>query len=161
MSFDGYLLAKNYAFKLLSFRPRSVEEIKTKLNGYLHKKGFKSILSEKIIGELKEQNYLNDLEFTKWWIGQRSNSAIRGVRVIKMELKSKGISPDIIESVLNSKSKENETQKAAKTLEKLLRKLPKSLSSIELRVKLNNHLLRRGFDFETTKKAIDEILKKG
>lgn len=145
----------NRALRFLSYRPRSEKEITDFLN---RKKVQLSIIS-KILQKLKQINLVNDEEFAKWWIEQRTGSKPRGWRLIKMELRRKGISEEIIE-VQSSKSKvQSEGELARIALNKKLKSL-KQLSPEQFRQKVGAFLLRRGFDFETAKGVIDEIFEK-
>src|SRR3989344_6604171 len=83
----------NKALKFLSYRPRSEKEIRDKLK----KKKASEETINKIILRLKENNFINDEEFVRWWIEQRTNFKPRSLRLIKMELKQKGVSNDLIE----------------------------------------------------------------
>ncbi|NQU73859.1 MAG: regulatory protein RecX, partial [Candidatus Omnitrophica bacterium] len=56
--------AKNCAYRLLSYRSRSIKEI----NDRLKKKGFSPAIIKKTVTHLKQINYLNDEEFAKSWV---------------------------------------------------------------------------------------------
>lgn len=160
MADEDYLKVKNYALKLLSFRPRSVSEVKNKLSSYLKKKNLPENLEDKVILDLQKLNFLNDLDFAVWWIDQRKKNSIRGNKIVKLELRAKGLSSDLINEVLNCESTDEELNKALKIIEKHIVRSPKNLSAFNLKIKLNNLLLRRGFEYEIIKNAIDLCLKK-
>src|SRR4051812_38099109 len=89
------------ALYYLSFRPRSEKEVKDYLLGKNkpQKKDFVSPTQETIdivIKKLKEMKFLNDTEFAKSWVRSRTEYKPKSVGVIKMELKQKGIAPDMI-----------------------------------------------------------------
>ena len=144
----------NKALRFLSYRPRSEKEIKD----YFFRKKVPQEIISKVIIKLKEQKFINDEEFTKWWIEQRTTVAPRSMRVIKMELKRKGIDDQIISNFKFLIS--NDLELAKKLIEK---KLPryKSLSKQELYQKLSRFLSSKGFDWDTIKQSIDEVIKKG
>ncbi|OGG02741.1 hypothetical protein A2W14_02330 [Candidatus Gottesmanbacteria bacterium RBG_16_37_8] len=155
---EEFLKAKNYALRLIAIRPRSEKEIKQKLSYYLHKKYLPENLAGQIIAHLKEFNFINDLEFTKWWFDQRRSASIRGNKIIEYELKLKGISPDIIKELLATFSEEEELEKAKKVIAKFLRIKSAKVSNQILKMKLENLLFRRGFTSSIIKKAIDDCL---
>lgn len=139
--------------RFLSYRHRSEKEIKD----FLACKQVAPVVIAKILKKLKEQNFINDREFAKWWIEQRTGSKPRGWRAIKMELKQKGISDELITNYKLLIT--NEEELARKAIEKktaIYKKLPRQ----EAYQKLSQFLLRRGFDWETIKIVIDEALKK-
>jgi len=71
------------ATRFLSSRPRSEKEIKD----YLFKKRPKDEeLREKVLVELRTLNLINDKDFVKWWLDQRSTFRPRGERLLIMEL---------------------------------------------------------------------------
>jgi len=147
----------NRALRFLSFRPRSEKEI----IDYLKKKKVDSNTSQKVILKLKENNFLNDVEFTKWWVEQRTLIKPRAWRIIKIELKQKGISSEIIEELnINSESEEeNDLTMAIKLTQKRLPRY-KNLSRQDLYQKLGKYLAYKGFDWETVKRSIDEVFSK-
>ena len=83
------------AFRFLSFRPRSEKEVKR----LLKKKKCDELTSQRIIENLKEHKFLNDEEFARWWIEQRTFIKPKAWRVIKFELKQKGIAEEIIAEI--------------------------------------------------------------
>ena len=141
----------NNSLRFLSFRPRSEKEIRDNLK----KKKALPLVIEKIINKLKDKNFLNDEEFTKWWVEQRTKFQPKSLRVIKIELKQKGISQDLIGSII-----QNDLERAKELVRK---KLPRyqNLDKNKLYQKLGGFLARRGFDYETIKESIDGLLKKG
>ncbi|MBI2431113.1 MAG: RecX family transcriptional regulator [Candidatus Levybacteria bacterium] len=139
----------NKALRFLSYRPRSEKEVRENLK----KKKTESVIIEKIILKLKEQNFINDEEFVKWWIEQRTTVRPKGLRVIKLELKQKGIDTDL-------RLKINDFEQAKKLIEKKATRY-KGLTKQELYRKLGGFLSRRGFDYDTIKKSIDEVTNKG
>lgn len=139
----------------LSFRPRSEKEVRDNLT----KKKAPLEIVDQIITRLKEQRFLDDEEFTRWWIEQRSKFRPRGIRVIKLELKQKGIAREVIDSVIqNSEFRiQNDLDSAKKIVTKKLAKY-KDLQKYEIYQKLGGILARKGFDWETIKESIDAIM---
>ena len=149
--------------RFLSFRPRSEKEIRDFLKKPRGRKKEKvdEPTIEKIINKLKEQDFINDEEFTQWWIEQRTQSKKpKGVRLIKLELQQKGIDREMMDMILGNYDirilgMEGAKKLAVKQYQKYA-KLPKQ----EAYQKLSQFLLRRGFAWDTVKKTIDEIMKK-
>lgn len=156
MEEDNYQRLRDYSLRLLSFRPRSVEEISAKLKKYSVKRNFPDKLVEKIIKELKEQKFLDDREFVKWWIEQRHSYKPKGKRAIKIELLQKGVAKETIEQVFAGDEKNSEYELAMRVVNKKLLYL-KHLPPEKLKIKIRDLLLRRGFDWETIYKVIDEF----
>ncbi len=100
-----YLTAK--ALRLLSYRPRSIREIKQRLT----KTNADTNTINRVINNLIDQNLLNDQEFAQWWVDQRVKFRPRGNYALTQELAQKGLARDIIDSVLLSFDAELELAK--------------------------------------------------
>lgn len=72
------------------------------------------------------------------------------------ELKAKGIDDDTIKDTLSSFSFEEQTEKAVKHIEKLLKK-DKKLSSKEIKQRAQMQLQRKGFSFDVISAALEQI----
>jgi len=139
--------------RFLSYRPRSEKEIRD----YLKKKNASQKTSKAIIKKLKKLELIDDRSFALWWIQQRSSFRPRGRRALWFELKQKGIDQEIIKDSLFSDKKELVlAKKAAQKKAKFL----KNLESLAFRQKMTGFLARRGFDWETIKKVLEELKKK-
>lgn len=142
----------------LSYRPRSEKEIKT----YLQRKWRAETTKEqhrknieKIIVKLKQQKLVNDQEFANWWINQRQEFRPRGKRLLKLELRQKGIDIQLIEKAL---TKYDEFAAALRVTKKQMKSL-KKLESLKAKQKLKNLLFRRGFNWEVIQRVVDELTK--
>lgn len=141
--------------RFLSFRPRTEKEIIE----YLKKKSYPQEQKDQVIAYLKDRRFIDDEEFARWLVDQRTRVTPKGERFIRMELKQKGISEEIITSVFNTKTEDTIDQVAiAKALiEKKLSRYS-HLSRREFYQKMGALLARRGFDWETIKKSLDSVL---
>ncbi|MEK9178534.1 MAG: RecX family transcriptional regulator [Patescibacteria group bacterium] len=143
--FDRYY---NLALRFLSYRPRSEKEVYEYLKGKIQKSKGKSLNGEiiaKIMSRLAELDFVDDSTFVRWWIENRK----KGGRLIKLELLQKGISKETIEEALlkfDIAKKEND----------LIKKFIEKKKSLPYE-KLVAYLLRRGFDYETIKKALKQL----
>ena len=137
----------NKALRFLSYRPRSEKEIRDKLLG---KKASEEIIN-KVISRLKENNFLNDEEFVKWWIEQRANFKPRSLKLIKMELRQKGIDKDLIDQIIDDLSLTiDDLETAKKLINKRLSRY-KKLSREEKFQKIARYLSSKGFSYDIIK----------
>ncbi|MGB9706803.1 MAG: regulatory protein RecX [Microgenomates group bacterium] len=141
------LLDKVYRF--LALRPRSEKEIAD----YLKKRKIPDDLAQKIFKILKEQSLIADSAFAQWWIEQRTTFRPKGKIALKVELKQKGIAPEIIEKELE---KIDELKLAKKAIQKKL-EIYRRLSSQDFRQKISTFLSYRGFSWQTIKKILDNL----
>lgn len=139
-----------YAEKLLSFRPRSQFEIEQKLR-------FKKYPEKEIkdlIKKLKKEKLINDRLFADLWVSNRENLNPKGRRLLELELRQKGISKEIIESVLSEYSPDLQIDLALKRIESKI-KNKRELTDYKAKQKLLAYLARHGFDYGTSKKALE------
>ena len=146
---DNFAINLNRTLHFLSFRPRSEKEIKD----YLEKKKVSSVTASKIMDKLKEHKFLNDEEFARWFIEQRTKNNPRSLRIINFELKQKGIANEIIENSMPTIK--SDAEMAAELVEKRITRY-KNLPKEEIYQKLGRYLSSKGFSWEIIKKSIDE-----
>lgn len=160
MNDEVFLRVKDYALRLLSFRPRSSKEITHKLKLYVAKKNVPDSVVDEVLRYLSDLNLVNDREFASWWIEQRRLSKPKGKKAIYYELLGKGIDKPIITDLLDKNHNQNdEFILAAKIAEKKYH-LYKNLPAEKLNIKISDALSRRGFAFEIIKKVIDSLPQK-
>jgi len=143
-------------YRYLAIRNRSEKEIRD----YLTKKKADFEIIEQIVGLLNKQKFLNDEEFARGWVRQRAQFRPKGKQALKFELKLKGITPETIEKVLSEEQEDipDELTQAKNLIGKRVEKL-KDAPRQEIYAKVGGFLARRGFDWDTIKRSIDEVLK--
>lgn len=148
------LRIRDAAFRLLARRLHSSHELKLKL---IKKKYDKSII-DNVIQSLKEQNYLDDDQFAKLLIEEKSVKKKFGRNKIKAELYKKGINKSIIDSVLNNQDDELNYDNAIFLAKKKLKLLnDKNTDKRKLKEKLFSFLLSKGYDSELIMKVINNM----
>lgn len=150
------------AIRFVSFRPRSEKEIRDFLSRKLAKSHTTApLVITHVLKRLTDLGYINDYEFSAWWVGQRTGRKPKGERVIRMELMRKGISPVVIDEVVGSimKGERSEPSLAKAAIEKK-REGWKNLPLLEQKRKLADYLMRRGFSSDVVWSVIDDALSK-
>jgi len=135
-------VAFSKSLDFLSSRMRSEAEIKK----YLAGKGYLPLTIENTISKLKEYSYINDEEFANQLI--RSYPSL-GQAALKQKLIQKGVPQNTIKSFLESIDAESEEEKAEIIAKKYLKN---RINSKNIKQKLNNHLISKGFSFEIASK---------
>jgi len=107
----------------------------------------------KVLDRLKELNYLNDTQYSKDYISDRVEFHPRGKFLIKRELRTKGIHPELIEKIVDEEY-EDESDAAFQALEKRMKRLA-SLPKGEQKEKAMRFLASRGFKIDTIYKVIN------
>lgn len=143
--------ARDYSIKLLGFRNRSIRE----LEGRLRKSGFSEEVIRQTIDGLVQQEYLDDLVFTRTWMDERFRLKGLGKNRVRQELLAKGIDKATIEAELSSYSDQDEKKCALVLAHK---KYPhiRDLDPKKQRQRLYQFLIYRGFDVSIA----SEILRK-
>ena len=144
--------AKAAALRFLKIRPRSIAELKEKLEG----KGFSSTEIETAVHELIASGLLDDRAFTKSWINYRLARPF-GFRRIIQELRGKGIDPVIIEQAVAEVKGSYDPESVALELAK---RRWQRFSGIELdkkKKRVMDFLLRRGFEVDVVIKVLKKL----
>lgn len=143
---DEYIYGKILNF--LSFRPRTVKEVRDRLWKYEVKDEDSQTL---VIDKLKSKGYLDDIAFAKWFIESRNTHRPRSVSMLKMELSQKGVPKDIISDLVATMGDEKDT---------IMHLLDKKLGSRRTldkpeKVKIQSYLVRQGFAWD----KVSEVVK--
>ena len=147
---EEFSKARNKAFKLLSYRERTIKEIKDRLA----KKDYNEDVILKVVDFLLENDYLNEERFAEMWIRSRKKHHPRGRKLIYKELKQKGVDQKIINSALNQYlNRQDELEMAEYLKDKWLRRRTEEDSSS---YKLKNYLANKGFNYDLIYEITDK-----
>lgn len=136
--------------KFVSIRPRSQKEI---LDWFKRKKVSQKDI-DLVLKKLTDLGFLSDQEFAVWWVQQRSYFRPRSKNHLKFELFGKGISREIIESVLGGESF-NEEESAKNLLTKKAKRFEK-FDEEERSQKIAKFLISRGYSWAVARKLSKE-----
>ncbi len=145
--------AKDYAFKLLSYRPRSIKEIRNRLK----KKDYSSKVILEVVKSLKRLKFLNDKEFARMWVESRIKTRPMGRYRLQQELIQKGIDRDLIEETLSSYREEEEIELAKELAQRKLKRSYQNLDEVTTKRRLYGFLQRRGFSYDTIQEVMKEL----
>ncbi|GIP33145.1 regulatory protein RecX [Paenibacillus sp. J2TS4] len=148
---DEYHQAYLYSIRMIGRRPHSIKEVKEKLAT----KGYDVRTADAVTAKLKEQGYVNDLQFAQMWADHRVRLQKKGIRWVRHELQQKGISKDKIETALAGLDSEAEWGGALQLAEKKWRQTKGA--RLDKRRKVTAYLLRRGFSSSVVKKALNQV----
>ncbi len=140
------------ALHFLSYRPRSVEEVRRNLA----KRGISGPLIDETVSRLQEAGLVNDEAFARAWVENRNTFRPRGKPVLRMELRRKGLSDEVIQSVLDTEVPEESL--AFEVARKYAARLA-GLEWAQFRQKLGGFLTRRGFSYMTIAPVVSEVWK--
>lgn len=134
---------KNYirALDLISRRPRSIKEIRD----YGFRKQWLPENTDRVIERLVDHGYLNDNAFAKMYARSRMSQNRYSLKRIRLDLRNKGISGDIIDQVLA------DTNNDTTALDRLVAKKYSRYDE----TKLKAYLARNGFRYDDINSAIE------
>jgi len=146
--------AYQYLLKLLSVRPRTEKEARSRLRG----KGFSKGVVEQVIAQAKDEGLLDDALYARLYAEDRAARRPRSKRLIERELVRKGIPPELVRRELERALGERDDLSLARAaLEKrvpMLRGLPREVAWR----RAYGYLLRRGFSPEVARTVVRELL---
>ncbi len=134
---DSFEKAHDRALRFLSYRPRSEAEVRR----YLQGKAVSPAIAEEVIERLTRARLLDDLAFARYWVENRASFNPRGLRVLRYELRQKGLSEETIAQALTDLDEEESAHRVALRRGRRLA----HLDQVSFRQKLGAYLLRRGF----------------
>ncbi len=142
MEKDALEVAYQRALDLLNHRLRSEKEIRLRLI----EKDFQPEQIDQVISKLKQANLVRDEAFARMWVESRNEFHPRSSKLLRYELRNKGIAESHIDSALKEMPEENELAEKAATL--YVRRL-QGKDWQTFRNRLSGFLARRGFSYTT------------
>lgn len=138
-------MALDKALYFLSATRKTEREIRA----HLTKKGYLPAVVDYVIEKLRGYGFINDGEYAEAY----TESAIKrkGGKLIRMELKNKGLSDEAIDGALSSIDSDREKETAKAVFEKYMRGKTADKPTLQ---KAYRHLLSKGFDYEVIKSII-------
>jgi regulatory protein len=136
--------AKNAAYRLLTYRPRSRAELAQKLQD----RQFPAAVIEAVLDDLVRFGYVNDRQFAEQFASSRIRLRGFGRRRIEVELRNKGIDRQIInEALAGVLDIDAEIDTAKKAAERKLNTMKAADREAKYR-RLAGFLERRGFSYD-------------
>lgn len=146
------------ALEYCLMRPHSARELKD----YLYRKtrqsrsktgeikpGVVPEITNRVFERLVEKGYVDDGKFARYWVENRSLTKGVSVRKLISELRTKGVSVEIIEQALTDGNRQDSDE-----IQKIITKKRSHYPDDQ---KLIAYLARQGFSYEEIKKAINKL----
>jgi regulatory protein len=149
---DPYQEGTTIALTALGRRAKSRGELFT----LLKKRGIAEEVANAILFRLQEQGFVNDYEFARYWSESRQRTKKVSRRIIIAELRSKGISDEIIEWITSDISDDTEYENALKFAERKARSYSKLEPPVAYR-RVHGALSRRGFSGNVISRVMLEL----
>ena len=144
--------ATEAALVFLSYRPRTEKEVRDRLR----RGGYDPEAIDHAISRLQDWRYLDDVDFARRWVENRTTHRPRGKRLLQQELRRKGVDSETAREVI-AEVELDETA-AAEALAR--RRLPAYAGDdpATVRRRLAGYLARRGYDYDVIRIALERAL---
>ncbi len=152
---EEFSKSKRVALNYISTQDRTKKEVLKKLAD----KGYEECTINKTIAALEGLGLIDDESYCERYISDKVRFSKYGKNKIVSNLILKGIDKKIISQKIIDIEDESEFEKAFKLGEKKYNSLISS-NKQNIRQKVQNHLLQKGFDYNTTGKVINKLFIK-
>jgi regulatory protein len=146
---DEYEKAKESALRFISYRPRSMAEVRQNLRG----KGVDDTIIEQVVNRLAELELLDDAAFARYWVEQRETFKPRSPLALRQELQQKGLERQVIDEALAELDVTAAARRAAEQQAGRWEHLDKE----SFYQKMGGFLQRRGFSYSIVREVTDEV----
>jgi regulatory protein len=140
--------AHERALNYLSYRPRSVDEVRRNLSGK-----YPEPAVEAVIDRLERAGLLNDREFARFWVENRDQFKPRSERALRYELRQKGVGDADIDLALESIDEADAARRAAEGRVRRYRNADEKT----FRKRMSDFLARRGFSYGIIRDVVDQL----
>lgn len=147
---DEVSKAVERALRFLSYRPRSVGEVRRNLA----KKPYPEPVIDAAIERVIRLGYLDDAAFANFWVENRDTFKPLSPRALRYELRQKGVADEHIAAALADVDDHDAAYRAAQG--RVRRYQHKSRE--EFRQKLGAFLQRRGFNYGTIRDVLEQLI---
>ena len=142
--------ATQAGLRLISYRPRTREEVRRRLEPR-----FAPTTVEQALARLEEQGYLDDAAFARLWRESRDAHRPRSAALIRRELVERGVSREVAQEAVADLDDDANAYRAGQGR---LRSL-EGLDYVAFRRRLESYLKRRGFSASVIRRTVDRFLK--
>lgn len=148
---DCFEKAYDRVLNYLAYRPRSNAEVRR----YLKKKRVPLPVSEEVLERLTAAGFLDDEAFARYWVENRETFKPRGRRLLRHELRQKGVDYALIsEALADVDEGESAYRAACKRASRYIH-----LDDELFRKKMYGFLRRRGFGYDVVRETLSRVLQ--
>lgn len=140
---------KNTAFDKALTHISATQKTEKQVRTFFEGKGYLPAVIEYVVEKLRSYNFLNDGQYAEAYV--ESLSKRKGSKLLRMELRGKGVSDAEIDAALDTLPAERETETARALLEKYMRGKVCDKATLQ---KAYRYLLGKGYDYEVIKSAL-------
>jgi len=144
------------ALNLLSYKPRSLAEMRARL---MEKDWAEETVVDQVVARIEELGYLNDDQFAADFASSRLTTKPLGRTRLRRDLQRKKLSSETIENALDGAyEQQSEEELIQRAIDKRVR-LKGAPATREEAKKLFDYLIRRGFKYDLVIRKVREASK--
>ena len=143
---------KDTAFDKALTHLSATQKTEKQIRDFLSGKGYLPAVVDFVVEKMRGYNFLNDGEYAERYVEFTGKK--KGARLIRMELKSKGVSDDEIDGALGELDEDAQVQTAKGLMQKYMRGKTEDRETLQ---KAFRYLLSKGFEFEVAKSALSSL----
>ncbi len=151
--YDSICQAKEVALRYLKNQDRTEHQVRRKLV----EKGFHQTVIESTLADLGRARLLDDRAFARRWIESRMANRPAGESRFEQDLQSRGVAPDVIAEVLAECDTVGSEGAALQVLRRHRWRFA-GLAEEKAKRRMWGLLGRRGFDADTSQRAVEQML---
>lgn len=140
---------KNVAFDKALTHLSATRKTEKQMRAYLSDKGYLPAVVEYVLEKLRSYNFVNDGEYAEAYVEQAVKR--KGGRMIRMELRGKGVTDEKIDAALSAVDEETEIATATGILQKYMRGKAADKETLQ---KAYRYLMGKGFSYDVAKAAL-------
>ncbi len=141
------------AFRLLAVRARSARELRQRLR----QKSFSPDLIDETLLDFQAKGYQSDAQFARLFAGEKWTNSGWGPSRVRRELGAKGIARDLIDQVVGETYGEVDLVAGILPLARKRWRSTAGLPHDKRRNRLTGFLQRRGYDWETIGRVLEQL----
>lgn len=145
-------VARTVVLRRLTSAPRTRHELEVDLR----QRGIPDDAIMQVLDRFEEVGLVDDVAFAHAWADARLRTRGAARRVLRQELKAKGVDDEVIEETLDEISSADEREAALRIVERKWRSV-ENLADDARRRRLFGVLQRRGHSYATAMYAIDDV----
>lgn len=146
---DAIEAAFQKALALISRRPRAERELRMRFE----REHLPAVVQDAVVDRLRQTGLIGDKDFAEAWVENRSTFRPRAARMLRFELRQKGVPGSAIEVALEGYDEEAAAEGAARKVSRRLMQL----SEVDFRRRMSQYLARRGFDHATISPVVERM----
>lgn len=140
---------KNTALDKALTHVSATQKTEKQVRDFLKGKGYLPAVCDYVLGKMRGYGFIDDKQYAQDYVGFAT--AKKGGRLIKMELKAKGVAEEDIDEALASIDQGTQENAAGRILEKYMRGKTPDRETLS---KAYRYLMSKGFDYETARVAL-------